>query len=99
MFAAATTPFSQEFHIVVAVIAFGITAPIESEPAAAGAADVEGVVDEQHSHGFTDRDVQNLLFDDFSVLQRYSGDGLSILATQQQSTFGVFGHADPGSID
>jgi hypothetical protein len=99
VFAAASTPLTQKFDVIIAVIAFRIAAAVECESATACTTDVEGIVDKQHSHGFADGNVQKFLFDDFAVLQRHSGDGLSVLASQQQSTFGIFGHADPRPID
>ena len=95
MFPAAALPLAKKLHVVVAVIPLRVPAAIQSEAATAAATDVECITHEQHPHRFTHRDVQNLLLCDLAVRDRQPRNGLAILSSEQQPSFGIFREADP----
>ena len=81
VFAGAALPLAEKFHVIIAIIALGILAAIESEAAAAVAIDVKRVTHKQHAHRFAHRDVQQLFLDALAILERHPGDRLSVLST------------------
>ncbi len=91
-------PLAEELDVVEALVALAVLAAVEAEIALPVAIEIQHVIDEQHPHRFTDRNVQDVLLDDLAVLERQARDRLAALAAEPQPPLGVLGHVDPRAV-
>src|SRR5450432_3623848 len=99
VFATAAIPLAQEFDMVVTVVSLRVRAAIQSESTVGSTSvEVEYVSDVQHAHRLGDGNVQDLFFDNFSVLERHACDRLAVLGAQQKAPFRVRRHANPRTV-